>query len=270
MKIKWPIKSKGQRLGLKAFYRQITSSFRALPNFIVIGTMKGGTSSMYYYLQQHTQVSMAYKGEVHFFDNNFHKGVRWYRSFFPLKYKAKIQAIGEVTPGYIFKDCVLERVKALVPEARFIILLRNPVDRAYSHFQQRERRQLSGLTFEEFITPALSGTAKSDELSSNMLRRGLYGQQIIRWFKHFDRSQFLLIESEEFFADPNTIMKQVHKFLGLKHEPVINLNPRTTGGYTTEMSRETREVLNNYYAKSNNQLAELGLNFSWIKPPSPD
>lgn len=270
MKIKWPIKSKGQRLGLKAFYRQITSSLRALPNFLVIGTMKSGTSSMYHYLKEHSQISMAYKGEVHFFDNNFHKEERWYRSFFPFKYKAKIQAIGEVTPGYLFKGGVPERVKKLIPKARFIILVRNPVDRTYSHFQQVLKRKLSDLTFEEFIKPALSETTELDELPSNMLRRGLYGQQIIRWFKHFDRKQFLFIESEEFFADPNTTMKQVHTFLGLKHEPVINLNPRKTGGYTTEMSRETREILNNYYAKSNTQLAELGLNSSWLKPPSPD
>ena len=79
-----------------------------------------------------------------------------------------------------------------------------------------------------------------------------------------------MIESEEFFADPNTIMKQVHEFLELKHEPLVDLNSCNMGEYTTEMSTEAREILNNYYAKSNNQLAELGLNFSWLNLPSSD
>ena len=138
-------------VGLKAFYRQISSPLRTLPNFIVIGTMKSGTSSMFHYLKQHPQISMAYKAED-FFGRNFHKGVRWYRSFFPYKYKGETQAIGEITPSYILRDYVPERVRATVPEARFIILLRNPVDRAYSHFQFRKRYRPFDLTFEEFIT----------------------------------------------------------------------------------------------------------------------
>jgi hypothetical protein len=249
---------------LVALYRQVTSCFRALPNFIVIGTMKSGTSSMYSYLKQHPQVNMAYAPEVHFFHKNFHKGVRWYRSFFPLKFRAK-KAIGEVTPGYIFKDKVAEKAKVLLPRARFIVLLRSPVARLYSHFQQLERRQPSGLSFEDFILPALSGeTSSHHEIASNALMKGLYGPQIAHWLDYFDKKQFIVLESERLFADPNAIMKQVHEFLELKPLPLKDVTPRKTGGYTTQMKLETRELLNDYYAKSNQQLGELGFNFSWI------
>src|SRR5579885_2674785 len=139
------------------FYRTITSSIRLLPDFIIIGTQRGGTTSLYAYLGQHPQIAPAVIKEVHFFDNNYERGVGWYRTQFPFLIEKSIAKnigqqnfiTGEASPYYLFHPHVPERAAKVVPGAKLIVLLRNPIDRAYSHYYHEVELGHEKLSFEQ-------------------------------------------------------------------------------------------------------------------------
>ena len=131
-----------------------------LPNFIIIGVQRGGTTSLYKYLTKHPKIIPAIKKEIHFFDNNFHKGISWYQSQFKqnrllmLLYKKKKfydSITGEATPYYIYHPYGVERISKLIPNVKLIILLRNPVERAYSHYQHELRLKVEKISFEDAL-----------------------------------------------------------------------------------------------------------------------
>src|SRR5690348_836405 len=140
-------------------YRGLTSPVRLLPDFLVIGAQRGGTTSLYQYLQVHPFIEPATTKEVHFFDRRFHKGLAWYRGHFPTaleKYRAEhlrggMFLTGEATPSYLFLPYIPKRVVRVLPHARFIVLLRNPVERAYSHYRHAVELGHEHLAFEEAI-----------------------------------------------------------------------------------------------------------------------
>jgi hypothetical protein len=136
----------------------LTSALRYEPQFFVIGTLKGGTTSFYANLVQHPQVIPARGKEIHFFDGNFGKGWAWYRGHFPLRFHPKALAnrrtgreviTGEATPNYLFFPYVAERLARHCPNAKLIVLLRDPVERAYSHFFMEVRRGRVPVTSDE-------------------------------------------------------------------------------------------------------------------------
>ena len=108
-----------------------------LPDFVVLGTQRGGTSFLYRLLTKHPLVRGAAAKELHFFDNKFSEGVGWYRRCFSegKRIDGQRTITGEAAPKSLFDPQVPERMARIVPEARLIALLRNPVDRAYSHYQ---------------------------------------------------------------------------------------------------------------------------------------
>src|SRR6188508_1226206 len=110
-----------------------TAHLRQPPTFMIIGTQKGGTTSLHRYLDKHPDVTMALKKEVHFFDSFYFKGSDWYLAHFPLRSEAA--QTGEASPTYIFHPEAPRRVYDAFPQVKLIALLRNPVDRAYSHHQ---------------------------------------------------------------------------------------------------------------------------------------
>src|SRR5687768_16419575 len=108
--------------------RLFTAPIRDLPDFVVIGAQKAGTTSLHYYLSEHPGILIGTRKEVHFFDRAYNRGTLWYRSSFPIR--GLIDAIiGESTPNYIFHPCVPARMASLLPAARLIAVLRNPVER---------------------------------------------------------------------------------------------------------------------------------------------
>jgi len=141
-------------------YRRLTSSIRVLPDFIIIGVQKGGTTSLYKYLVQQKSVMPAFRKEVHFFDDpNFEKGIGWYRAQLPSSaYKDYQQFIhkektiaGEGSPYYIFHPQVPRRIYEMIPAVKLIAMLRNPIDRAYSHYHHNRRERREPLSFAEAI-----------------------------------------------------------------------------------------------------------------------
>lgn len=126
-------------------------------DFMIIGTQHGGTDSFYRYLQQHPQVVPTYRPELNFFDQNYSKGIEWYSKQFPLLseypdgHRPQGHVTGEASPYYMYHPLVAERIKRHCPETKFIVLLRNPTDRAYTHFRHAVQAGSEPLSFPDAL-----------------------------------------------------------------------------------------------------------------------
>ena len=256
-----------------------TNRRRMLPGFIIVGAQKCGTSSLYRALIQHPLVEPAGTKEVHFFDLNFGRGLSWYRSHFPppSRREGRRTITGESSPYYLFHPHAAARIAQLVPRAKLLVLLRNPVDRAYSHYQHQVRRGRETLSFEEAIEAEeerLSGeleTMLEDELYNSFhyqhfsyLSRGVYVDQLARWSKFFGKDRMLVLKSEDFFDRPQDALKTVQGFLDLPERIPESPEPFNTGSYEEVMAPSTRERLEDYFALYNRRLYEyLGANLGW-------
>ena len=254
----------------------------ALPDFVVIGAMKGGTSFFYHLLTQHPLVERASAKELHFFDTLFEEGVQWYRRCFPQpKWKNGRRIItGEATP-YLSNSLAPERMADVVPEARLIALLRNPVDRAYSHYQMAVRKGRENRSFEEAIeAKELRLLGEGREASeggchvsfggtrSAYLFRSIYVDQLLRWTEFFSKEQMLLLKSEDFFERTQETLKFAFNFLDLPDwEPEASEvipKKRNKGEYEREIDPATRRKLEEYFEPHNRKLYDfLGVDFGW-------
>ena len=263
--------------------RRVDASRRMLPELVILGAQKAGTTSLFNYLSQHPQVQPPIRIEVHYFDLAFAKGPTWYRAHFPRQtFSADGPHNGEraitfdSSPYYFFHPAVPGRLKSMLPQAKFVVMLRNPVDRAYSHYWHevelgQERLPLSAAFAEE--DNRLRGEVEKLETDAryksfahrhySYLSRGLYADQIKRWFELFSPEQFLFIKSERFFADPDTDMNRIFRFAGLAVPSRIQYRPFNVGQYR-KMDPTLRQVLTEFYRPFNCQLTELlGQDFSW-------
>jgi hypothetical protein len=244
---------------------RVTSAKRALPDFLIIGAQRAGTTSLYSYLAQHRMVVSAMQKEIHYFDVSFHRGLSWYRAHFPLS-SALQQAssptrriTGEATPNYLFDPSAAERVASVVPDAKLIVLLRNPVERAHSHWRHTVRAGYENLAFEEAI---LQEESRNDPHYA-YLARGLYAGQLERWMAHFDSKQLLVLRSEDLFAESQPILDQLAAFLDIPAWTPEDLRPRFSAkGQGLEAA--TRVDLVKYFEEPNQRLYELlGRDLRW-------
>jgi hypothetical protein len=233
----------------------------ALPDFVIIGAQKGGTSFLYYLLTRHPLVEPAARKELHFFDRpeHFDNGAEWYRRCFPRSaWKDGQRSItGEATPSYLFDPPVAKRMAEVVPQARLIALLRNPIDRAYSHYQMQVKRGTEPSPFEEAI----------EQQHSSYVSRGIYVDQLLRWSEFFSKEQMLILKSEDFFERPVETLKVVLTFLDLpdwQPEASELQHRRHTGTYKQKMDPSTRRRLEAYFEPYNQRLYEcLDVDFGW-------
>jgi hypothetical protein len=216
---------------------------------------------------------------VHYFDHNFDKGLDWYRSHFPppeLK-DGRRTITGEASPYYIAHSLAPERVAKVVPQAKLIALLRDPVDRAYSHYQMAARRGSETLGFDEAIaaeeerlriqresTFASEGYYPSIPSARSYLARGIYVDQVRKWHAFFGKEQLLILKGEDYFGDAPGTLKAVLDFLGLPEWKPETLPEVNEGDYSENIEPETREKLHNYFEPHNQRLYEyLGVDFGW-------
>jgi hypothetical protein len=263
-------------------YGQLTWERRVLPNFIIIGAQKSGTSSMFFYLSQHPELAPSCKKEVHFFDgglisrtDNFAKGEAWYRAHFPLrKNMGAHQKAFEASPSYMFNPLAAVRMHDLIPDVKIIALLRNPTERAISQYFQEKRRKREGLPIyealqqeEERLRPAIE---RQDYKSEIFIRhsyksRGRYKEQLERYLKYFPRQQLLVVRSEDFFTDASVTLKRVFEFVEVDSRfHVKDLTPRNAGKKKGPVPAEVYEYLNSYFRPHNKALYELvGRDYGW-------
>jgi hypothetical protein len=237
----------------------------SLPGFVIIGAPKCGTTYLYHLLSKHPHVEPAACKETHYFNLLFEKGTEWYRQcFLPSRQKDGQWTItGEATPDYLFHPHVAKRMARVIPEARLIALLRNPVDRMYSDyhfFLVRHGRQKG--TFEETIAAYLDRPHEN-----RVFEPGNYVDHLLRWARFFSREQILVLKSEDFFERPQQTLKRVLDFLELPDwEPEASAlrDKLNKGSYEQTMDPSVRQRLEEYFEPHNRRLYEfLGVDFGW-------
>lgn len=246
-----------------------------MPDFLIIGAQKCGTTSLYNYLIQHPQILPAAQKEIHFFDLNYSKGSDWYAAQFPAIASGSGLLSGESSPYYLFHPLVPRRVKQLFPQVKLIVLLREPVARAWSHYHHEVRLGHEHLSFEEAIaseSQRLQGEIEklqSDEsyYSFNHQHytyrsRGIYIDQVQTWMELFPKEQFLILKSEDFYNDPAEILNRVFDFLEVPACQLDQYGKYNVGDYPA-IGHSTRHYLIEYFQPHNRRLQEyLGITFS--------
>lgn len=266
--------------------RLMTGRLRVLPDYVIIGAQKCGTSSLYRYLNEHPAVAAAAGKEVHYFDWHFRRGTNWYRAHFPTAaYRAMFRVrtgqrlvTGEASPYYLFHPRVPGRVRALLPNVKLIALLRDPVERAWSAYHHQVRAGTESLPFVEAIDrepERLAGEIERLEQNEtyrsaahrrfSYLTRGIYADQLEGWFRVFPREQMLVIRSEDFFDDPGSTVAEALRFLGLTPWQSQQFRRFNAGGEYGGMDPAVRTRLREFFAPHNQRLyALLGRDFGWL------
>jgi hypothetical protein len=185
-----------------------------LPNLIIIGAMRSGTSALARYLGAHPEVFMARVKEVRFFDRYYDRGVDWYEQHFAGARAEKV--VGEATPNYMYEECAIARMAQVVPKARLIAILRNPVDRAYSHYWHRRALGRETRTFEEIVAAATTGGPGGGAGSQPhqwYLDRSRYLPQLLRVCRFYPREALLVSLFEDLRDAPGPTYAAICRFL---------------------------------------------------------
>jgi hypothetical protein len=257
-------------------YGRATASARPLPDFLIIGAQKAGTTALYAYLRRHPAITGPSWKEVSYFDRHYGRGEAWYRGNFPNRVRARGKLVGEASPSYMFHPLGPERVKALVPEARLVALVRNPVDRALSHYHHEVALGREPLSFEHALDAEDERLRGEEERlatdpsyfsrawwSHAYKARGRYAEQLERWFAIFPPEQVLILPSEDLGAEPEGTYARVLAFLGAAPHR-LDAYPRVFERRYEAMSAETRARLAAEFEAPNRLLYELlGRDLGW-------
>jgi hypothetical protein len=230
--------------------RRPTSRIRGLPDLLIIGAQRGGTSSLYKYLGQHPDVRPSVRKETEYFSIRYVEGHAWYRSHFPIRplFSAGRQLTFEATPDYMLHPLAAERAVKLVPDALIIAMLRDPVARAYSQYQHNRRLGHEDLSFEDAIATErerVQGDLERLRVDATYpvrklrrfgyVERGKYEEQLMRWMSLFPRRRVHVVRSEDFFSSTSTVFEEILAFLGLRP-----FAPAQFSNYSLRQLTETR------------------------------
>lgn len=269
--------------------RTPTAPFRLLPDFMVIGTQRGGTSSLFKYLSFHPEIAPSFRKEIEYFNRyRSEHGEHWYKAHFPLKSRRqraesaeKRLITFEASPTYLDHPHTPALVAEMMPDLKLIVLLRDPIARALSHHQHMVRLNLEtfplpqAVRFEEERIREERAKVFADPLyySRPYTRycyayRGFYAEHLSRWFDHFDRARFLLLRSEDFYSDTSATLGQILTFVGVdpawRPAEFANFSYRGQPAQYEEMDGPSRSFLEGKFASHNQRLIQLlGPEFSW-------
>ena len=267
------------KFSLKRAYRIMTNQLRVLPDFVVIGSTKSGTTSLHYYLIQHPRIIS--ERNVHFFEYMQTNSIEWYRAHFPTKaYKNfKKLTVGEQTATYLFHPLIPKRIHTTIPNAKLIVVLRNPVDRAYSNYTHQVREGIEKRTFEEAIKSELKRIEicknnseykiNNDDFSNHVifsyLRHGIYVDFIKAWMEFFTKEQFLILPTYDLNNNRAKFLKQVFDYLNVQNIEIKDVERQNVGEYK-KLDKSMRKFLVDYYRPHNERLFKLlEKNFDWDK-----
>lgn len=278
-------------LGLKGFrlFGSATASLRCLPDYLIIGTKRGGTTSLARWLNQHDQIAPLFPARetrkgMYFFDVNYDKGLGWYKSHFPTKFAhdrkqksaGKKLLLGDATPYYLHHPHAPKRARRIVPDAKVIALLRNPIERAFSHWVERSRQNVETLSFEEAIEAEAERLAGEEQKMLDnpgytsyahqhfsYIDQGRYARGLGRWFDSYGRDRLLVIKAEDLYDNPRDTYGHVLNYLGIgEHEPkeFAAWNKKSK----PEFSLETRSLIADALADDIKDVEDLlGYKMGW-------
>ncbi len=236
-------------------------------DFLVIGAQKSGTSSFYQYLTSNLMIHGGQYKEIHFFDLFHDKGKNWYHQHFNFE---KNSLFGECTPFYLMHPLAPARAQFYNPKLKMMAILRNPVERAWSHYLMNVEAGRENLDFETALDKEqerLASTENFNDPNSNFLHfsyasRGLYANQLNRWTEYFREDQLLLFNYEDFFKNPWLEIQRAYQFLGVA--PLMNhvsFHENASNSIETIPTAASKK-LNDYFREPNELLAtKYGIGF---------
>lgn len=249
------------------------ASLRVPPTVMVVGAQRSGTTSLYRLLQSHPQIVWPQLiKSPHWFDVNYDQTWEWYLSHFPLRVtlgRGDTRRItGEAAPYYLFHPYAAERIARHVPEARVIAILRDPVSRAWSHYQHEVARGHEDLDFEAALDAEPLRLRGSDEvlarpggvhdghLYHSYVGRGLYAQQLKRYDDLFDRSQVFVTFTADIKQEPQRVFDEICRFLDISPIPLATQSHHHARRYDS-LPPHLRERLEDQFAAPDRELEQL-------------
>ena len=255
-------------------FARVTAPLRMLPDFLIVGAQRAGTTSMYNYLAQHPDVGRVRLSKgVHYFDTNPSASMSWYRSHFPLDpkkipLKSRPTHVGEGAPYYMFHPAVPERIDTALPGVKLIAILRDPIERAHSQWAHESARGFEELPFEEALHREEERLAGEEERlrtdpsayshahqHQSYAARGQYAPQVERLWERFGRDRVLVIAAPRMFSHPAEVYAETLSFLGLRPFDAV-YEVHNARSYS-KIEPEVASWLDEKFAASNDRLVEL-------------
>ena len=256
----------------------------ALPDFLLVGAQKSGTTSLFATLAQHPSVLPPAAKEIFYFDRRYARGPRWYRCWFPtrraldrVRDRTGRAVTGEASTSYLDHPAVPARVARTLPDVRIVAVLRDPAERALSHYFHNRRKgrepldllgafraepdRLAGERERALADPSHDSRAL---MHFAYLSRGHYAEHLARWREHVAPERLLVLRSDDLFADPEPVLAQTVEFLGLAPWRPQAFRVLNAGANKREVPDEVRRFLADHFASYNARLgAMLGPAFDW-------
>lgn len=264
---------------LSRHFYGLSSPFRVLPNFIIIGAKRCGTTSLYNYLAQHPCIVKSSHDHLGFFDDNFDLGLNYYRSFFPskitsffIKRKFKNFLTYDVTSTYILNETTAKRIFNTLPGVKIIAILRDPVLRAYSEYNETLKTNNKTEDF-SILLNRLRNTSMSESsqdrphhesfITPNILNKGFYYEQLESYFKLFDHKNILILSTEDLSENPQKTFDQIFEFLNVERFEIDSSKKFSANKYTS-LDDNSKNKLNELFHEQNQKLfALIGKKFKW-------
>lgn len=265
--------------------RLLTSNLRILPSFIIAGFPRCGTTSLYNYLVSHPSIVPALKKEIRFFNQYYSYGLNWYKLFFPTFFsKYKIGSnyrddfiTGDGSSTYVHHPLSSVRIKKVIPNVKIIILLRNPVERAFSQYYHVLKQNIESITFEKAIEIELERIkGEWDKMSKDSiyysknyhyfsyLSAGIYIDKLKSWYEVFPKDQILILSSEEMYKNTQKIFDKTIQFLNLKKWNLPKYERFNFYDDKPLINQQIRKKLYAFFKPHNESLYKfLGKNFKW-------
>ncbi len=253
-----------------------TAELRPLPDFVVFGAAKSGTTALYDYLGAHPLVVACRTKEIHFADrpHNAAKGARWYRSWFPRRRLlervgrangAPRARCGEATPNYLAQSGSARRLAQVAPDVRLVALLREPGSRAWSHYRMRNGPESDPAAFaasvraeaETLVADGHAPTSDWTAIKSGYLSQSHYAAELDEWFASFSAEQILLVRSEDLFAEPEVVYLRICRHIGLPDRPSPSFEVVNESAGTPDLPADVRSWLDRHFVEPNARLSEL-------------
>jgi hypothetical protein len=267
---------------LPSTWRRATQRFRQLPTVIIAGAQKAGTTQLYAYLTTHPQLFPASCKEVNYFTTHCRRPVEWYRSQFPFRYRVEA-AHGrtiEASPSYLAVPSALRQLRTVLPDTRIVAVLRDPVARAFSHYQHEKTRGRESRSFAQAVNEELRENSLPPEFGIALradarpqlgyVARGYYALQLELLLDLFPQQHVLVIDSADLFEDTAGTCRRVFEFLELEPQEIRLGKVYNRGYYQERIEPIVAERLRDHYRPYDGLLAELlGRRFSWTAPAKP-
>jgi len=223
-------------------------------DFILAGAQKSGTTALHYFLSRHPDIAMGDQQEIHFFDNDAlfvsEADYQQLHKHYPLLARSTIA--GDCTPSYMYYQPAAERIWKYNPQIKLLMILRNPVERAFAHWNMQRFRGREPLDFFDAVREEqsrISGAPPTEARRFAYVDRGFYGQQLERFFKFFPREQMKIVKFEEFKNNQRETLASIFSFLGRKPMRSVRSKDRNIVPYKRAMNWEERIFLYNLFAE---------------------